>query len=258
MYLSIVIPAYNEERRIYKTLREINNYLVKQTYGYEIIVVSDGSTDKTVKVLSNLKSQISNLKIIDNKENNGKGFVVRQGMLAAEGDFRLFTDADNSTSIDQIEKILPWFAEASPHLTPHSASPGSVFNKGFDIVIGSRDVKGAVLDPPQPWLRQIILGEGFKLFRKLIIGLWGVEDTQCGFKCFTKKAAEDIFPKCKINRFAFDPEILVIAEKLGYKIKEIPVHWKNDPESKVKFKSILKMALDLFKIRWNLIIRKYN
>ena len=92
---------------------------------------------------------------------------------------------------------------------------------------------------------------------KLVIGLWGVEDTQCSFKCFTKKAAEDIFPKCKINRFAFDPEILVIAKKLGCQIKEVPVYWKNDPESKVKFKSILKMALDLFKIRWNLIARRY-
>ena len=258
MHLSVIIPAYNEERRLPKTLEEIDKYLSKQDYDYEIIVVSDGSKDKTAEVVESLKSQISNLKIIDNKKNNGKGFVVRQGLMEAKGDFRLFTDADNSTSIDQVEKMWPEFAEALPNLTPRPTSRGSALEKGADIVIGSRDVKGAVLEPPQPWLRQVILGEGFKLFRKLIIGLWEVEDTQCGFKCFTKKVAEDIFSKCKINKFAFDPEILILAKRFGYKIKEVPVYWKNDLESKVKFKSILKMALDLFKIRYYLISRKYD
>ncbi|KPJ73038.1 hypothetical protein AMJ48_02710 [Parcubacteria bacterium DG_74_1] len=239
MKLSIVVPAYNEEKRLPKTLEEISKYLSRQSYDYEILVVNDGSTDETAQITENSKSKIKNLRLINNKKNNGKGFVVRQGMLSAKGEYRLFTDADNSTSIGQIEKMWP------------------EFEKGVGVVIGSRDIKGAILDPPQPWLRQIILGEGFKLFRKLVIGLWKVEDTQCGFKCFTKKAAEDIFPKCRIDRFAFDPEILIIAKKLGCQIKEIPVYWKNDPESKVKFKSILKIALDLFRIRWNLITGKY-
>lgn len=239
MKLSVIVPAYNEEKRLPKTLEEINKYLSRQSYGYEILAVNDGSRDKTAGAVKGLESKIANLRLIDNKENNGKGFVVRQGMLEAKGEYRLFTDADNSTSIDQIEKAWPWL------------------DKGVDVVIGSRDIKGAVLDPPQPWLRQVILGEGFKLFRKLVVGLWKVQDTQCGFKCLTKKAAEDIFPKCKIDRFAFDAEILVIAERLGYQIKEIPVYWKNDLESKVRFKSILKMALDLFKIRWYLISGKY-
>jgi len=240
MHLSVVIPAYNEERRLPKTLAEIDKYLRKQDYDYEILVVNDGSKDKTVEVVENLKSQISNLKITGYEKNRGKGYAVRFGMLEAKGDYRLFTDADNSTSIDQIEKIWP------------------EFEKGFDVVIGSRDIKGSILDPPQPFLRKIILGEGFKLYRKIIIGLWGIEDTQCGFKCFTKKAAENIFPKCQIDRFAFDPEILVIAKKLGYKIKEIPVYWKNDPESKVKLKSIFKMALDLIKIKINSIKGIYD
>ena len=240
MKLSVIIPAYNEEKRLPKTLEDINDYLVNQEYDYEILVVNDGSKDKTADAVEDLKSEIANLKLIDNKKNNGKGFVVRQGMLNAGGEYRLFTDADNSTSIEQIEKMWP------------------EFEKGADVVIGSRDIRGAFLDPPQPWVRHIILGEGFKLFRKLVIGLWEVQDTQCGFKCLRKKAAEDVFPKCKIDRFSFDAEILVIAKKLGYQIKEIPVHWKNDPDSKVKFKSILKMALDLFKIRRNLIARKYN
>jgi len=240
MYLSIVIPAYNEERRLPKTLEAIDDYLRQQPYDYEIIVVNDGSKDTTATVCEGMSSVIKNLKLIDNKENKGKGAVVRQGMLEGQGDFRLFTDADNSTSIDQIEKM--WIE----------------FKNGYDIIIGSRNVKGAVLDPPQPFLRQIILGEGFKLFRKIIIGLWKIQDTQCGFKCFTGEAAGKIFPKCKINRFAFDPEILVIAKKLGYKIKETPVLWKNDPESKVKLKGMVKMAIDLVKIRLNMIKGFYD
>jgi dolichyl-phosphate beta-glucosyltransferase len=240
MYLSVIIPAYNEEKRLPKTLEEIDKYLRTKTYDYEILVVNDGSKDKTVEVVESLKPKIKNLKVTGYEKNRGKGYAVRFGMLEAKGDYRLFTDADDSTSIDQVEKIWP------------------CFEKGFDIVIGSRDVKGAVLSPSQPFLRKIILGEGFKLYRKIIIGLWGIEDTQCGFKCFTKKAAENIFPKCRIDRFAFDPEILVIAKKLGYKIKEIPVYWKNDPESKVKFKSVFKMALDLIKIKINLIKGLYD
>lgn len=240
MYLSVIIPAYNEEKRLPKTLEEIDKYLRKQDYDYEILVVDDGSKDKTVEVTKGLISKIKNLIVTGYKKNRGKGYAVRFGMLEAKGDYRLFTDADNSTSIDHVEKIWP------------------EFKKGFDIIIGSRDIKGAVLDPPQPWIRKLILGEGFKLYRKIIIGLWGIEDTQCGFKCFTKKATEKIFQRCRINRFAFDPEFLAIAKKLGYKIKEIPIYWKNDPESKVKFKSIIKMALDLIKIRLNLIKRVYD
>jgi dolichyl-phosphate beta-glucosyltransferase len=240
MYLSVIIPAYNEEKRLRKTLGEIDNYLRRQSYDYEILVVNDGSKDKTAEVVRGQTSVIQNLRLIDNKENNGKGFVARQGLLKVKGEYRLFTDADNSTSIDQIEKMWP------------------EFEKGFDIVIGSRDIKGAVLDPPQPFLRNVILGEGFKLYRKFIIGLWKIQDTQCGFKAFSKKAAENIFPKCKINRFAFDPEILVVAKKMGYKIKEIPVYWKNDAESTVKASSMVKMAIDLLKIRLNLIKGIYD
>jgi len=240
MYLSVIIPAYNEEKRLPKTLQSIDGYLSRQPYDYEILVVNDGSKDRTVEVAKSLIPQIKNLKVTGYNINQGKGYAVRFGMLEAKGDYRIFTDADNSTSIDQIEKMPPYFKQ------------------GFNIVIGSRDIKGAILDPPQPWLRHILLGEGFKLYRKLILDLWGIEDTQCGFKCFSKKAAEEIFPKCQISRFAFDPEILLIAQKLGYKMKEIPIYWKNDLQSKVKFKSIIKMALDLIKIKLNLIEGVYD
>lgn len=240
MRLSIVIPAYNEEKRLPKTLEEIDRYLKKQSYDCEILVVDNGSTDKTVEIVENFTNRIKGLKLIKGSASRGKGFAVRKGMLAAKGDFRIFSDADNSTPISQIEKMWP------------------EFENGYDIVIGSRDVRGAVLDPPQSWIRNVILGEGFKFYRKLIVGLWGIQDTQCGFKFFTKKAAEEIFPKSRIDHFAFDPEILVIAEKSGYKIKEMPIYWKNDPDSRVKFKSIINMALDLIKIRLNLIKGIYD
>ncbi len=238
MKLSVIIPAYNEEKRIGKTLGEINAYLSRQNYDYEILVVDNGSKDKTRDIVHELQGRIKGLKLVE-RNSGGKGKAVSAGMLEAQGDFRIFTDADNSTSIDQIEKMWP------------------EFQNGFDVVIGSRDIKGAVLSPPQPWIRQVLLGEGFKLYRKLIIGLWGIEDTQCGFKGFSAKAAKEVFPKSKIDHFAFDPEILVLAQKSGYKIKEIPVVWKNDLDSKVKPSAIIKMALDLIKIKWNLINKKY-
>lgn len=239
MYLSIIVPAYNEQRRLPKTLSSIDSYLRKQSYDYEILVVNDGSKDKTAEVVESLKVKIKNLRLVDNKENHGKGFVVRQGLLEAKGEYRLFTDADNSTSVDQVEKMWP------------------EVKKGYDIVIGSRDLKESIIAVPQNWIRRR-LGDVFNLFTQITCGLWGIWDAQCGFKIFTKEAVEKIFPKCKINRFAFDPEILVIAKKLGFKIKEIPVVWINEPESRVKFKSMLKMGLDLLKIRWNLIKNVYK
>ncbi len=238
MKLSVIIPAYNEENRIPKTLREIDKYLKEQPYEYEILVVNDGSSDNTVNIVNELKREIANLKLIDNKENHGKGYVVRQGMLTALGAYRLFTDADNSTSIDQIEKMWPWFEQ------------------GYDIVIGSRDVKGAKLDPPQPFIRRFI-GDIFKLIRKIICGLWDVQDTQCGFKCFTAKAADDIFSLTKIDGFSFDVEALLIGKHLGYKIKEVPVVWKNNLESKVRLKSAAKMLTQLLQIRMNLLKGAY-
>jgi len=239
MKLSIVIPAYNEEKRVSKTLDSISVYLKKQNYDYEIVVVNDGSKDNTAQVVKDLESKIPNLRLIDNKQNQGKGGVVTQGMLDAKGEYRLFTDADNSTSVDQIEKMWPWFEQ------------------GFDLVIGSRDVKGAVLDPPQKWIRKVILGDSFKLIRKFILGLWSIQDTQCGFKGFSAKAAQDIFSKVKTKGFNFDVESLVLAKRLGYKIKEIPIRWVNDLESKVKIKHIFKMFSDMLKLRKDLILGKY-
>ncbi|MBU0476527.1 glycosyltransferase family 2 protein [Patescibacteria group bacterium] len=239
MYLSVIIPAYNEEKRLPKTLKEIDKYLSRQSYDYEIIVVNDGSKDKTAKVIGELFSVVKNLRLIDNKENHGKGYAVRQGMLEATGDYRLFTDADNSTSIDQVEKML------------------AELERGRGVVIGSRDIIGAIIAVPQVWWRRK-LGDIFNLIVQVVSGLWGIWDTQCGFKGFSKVAVEEIFPKLTINRWAFDVEILVLAKKLGYKIKEVPVAWINSPESKVKLKGMIKMLFEVFQVKWNLICKKYG
>lgn len=241
IYLSVIIPAYNEENRLFDTLKEIDSYLRRQDYNYEIIVVNDGSKDKTCQVVENLKDEakIANLRLIDNKENHGKGYVIRQGMLEASGQYRLFIDADNSTSIDQIEKMWPFFKQ------------------NYQVVIGSRDVKGSIINPDQSLLRRLI-GKAGNLVIQTVGGLFGIQDTQCGFKCFTKEVVENVFPKTMINRWGFDVEVLAIAKKLGYKIKEIPVIWKNDLRSTVNLSGIIKTLFEVFQIRWNFITKKYD
>ena len=230
MQLSVIVPAYNEELRLPKTLKKIDGYLREQSYSYEILVVDDGSKDKTGEVAESFREKIKNLRVISYKENKGKGYAVRLGMLQAKGDYRLFTDADNSVPIEQIEKFWP------------------EFEKGFEIVIGSRISKGAVIYPPGS-CRRIILTKGFILLRKIILNLRQIEDTQAGFKCFKKEAAERIFPECKINGFSFDAEVLILARQAGFNIKELPVYWKNYLTSKVGFGSMIRMGLDLLKIR---------
>jgi len=248
MKLSVIISCYKEENRLPKTLPKIDEYLKKQSYDYEILLINDGSPDNTYEAAKSLELKYKNVKVLGHKanpeytQNMGKGYGVRFGMLKAKGEYRVFMDADNSTPISEVEKM--W----------------SEFEKGFDIVIGSRDIKGAVLDPPQPWYR-IFLGNIFNLLVQAIVGLWGIWDTQCGFKGFTAKAAEDIFPKCTINRFGFDPEVLAIGRKLGYKMKEVPIYWKNDRQSTVKIfgpNGMVTMLKELLGIRINMINHKYD
>ena len=240
-YLSVIIPAYNEEKRISKTLLAIDQYLAKQSYNYEILVVSDGSKDKTGDVVAGFQKMIRNLKLIDNKENHGKGWVVRQAMLQAKGEFRLFTDADNSTSIDHIEKAWP------------------LLKSGYDIVIGtrdSRDHKDARQAVSQSVFKRTLANMGNILIQ--LLAVWGIWDTQCGFKVFSAKAAEDIFKRCVIDRWGFDIEALAIGRRLGYKISVIPVNWINDAESKVDLKGYIKTFIELFQIKINLITNKYG
>jgi dolichyl-phosphate beta-glucosyltransferase len=238
VYLSVIIPAYNEELRVPLTLIEIDKHLRESDFSYEILVVNDGSTDKTAEIVKRMQKDIKNLRLIDNKVNKGKGGVVKQGMLEAKGSIRLFTDADNSTSISEFYKMVPFF------------------NNGYDVVIGSRVLKESRLDPPQPLIRQV-LGKLGNIFIRMMV-LPGIYDTQCGFKAFSEEAAKKIFPLSKITGWGFDVEILALAKKLGYKIKEIPVTWVNDIRSHVGAKAYLQVLIETIKIRWWLWSNQYK
>ena len=239
MYLSVIIPAYNEEKRLGRTLESIDSYLRRQPYDYEIIVISDGSKDNTVSLVRSMEAGIKNLKIIDNKENHGKGWVVRQGMLEARGDLRLFTDADNATAIDHLDTFMPYTSQ------------------GFDVVIGSIAVAGHKVSTGSEPIWRRILGKLGNLFIQ-IMAVPGIYDTQRGFKLVTAKAAQQIFPKLMITRWGFDIEMLALARKFGFKIKELPVDWKNDPNSKVGLEAYIQVLVETMKIRWNLITGVYD
>lgn len=232
-HLSVIIPAYNEENRIKGTLEAVYNYLSRQNYLWEVIVVSDGSKDRTVEVVSEFISNKPEISLIANTKNHGKGYVVRQGMLQAGGQYRLFTDADNSTTVEQIEKFWPYLEE------------------NYDIIIGSIEISGAQINEQAQWYRRI-LGKYSKYIIRIVAGLWDIRDTQRGFKLFTAKAATNIFSRTKIDRFGFDIEVLALAKKIGYKIKEVPVVWDNPSGSKVNLKSYFEVLKDLFRIRWYL------
>lgn len=239
MYLSVVIPAYNEEKNIEKTVRSIFDYLSSKNIEHEIIVVTDGSTDKTNDIVRLLKTDLSTLELVEFEKNRGKGFAVKQGMLKAKGDSRLFTDADNATTVDHIEKMMPYFGQ------------------GYGVVIASIAVSGhKVASGSEPLWRRIF-GKMGNLFIQIMV-VPGIRDTQRGFKIFTAKAAEKIFPKLTIERWGFDIEVLVLAKKFGYKVKEVPVDWKNEPESHVGLKAYFQVLLETIKIRWNLWTGKYD
>lgn len=240
-YLSLIIPAYNEEKRIGRTLARIKEYLSAQNYAYEVLMVVDGAKDKTAEIAEDFSKGWPNLKVFNNKINHGKGYVVRQGMLAAAGEIRVFSDADNSTDVGHLEKILPKFKE------------------GFGVVIGSRDYRdavGATQAIPQSVFKRF-LGDLGNLFIQFLAvpGIW---DTQNGFKGFTDEAAEKIFSKTVINRWAFDVEVLALARKFNFRIGIIPVYWENDAQSHVKLSGYLNALLETVKIWWYLRTRKYN
>ncbi len=236
MLLSVVIPAYNEEKRIPATLQSLKEYFKDKDYEYEILVVVDGAKDNTAQVVKD--ADIPNLKLIDNKKNCGKGCVVRQGMLEAKGKYRLFMDADNATTIDHVEKLLPYF------------------DKDYDVVIASVGVKGAEIVNNEKFYKRIF-GLGSNLIIRIVL-VPGIKDTQRGFKIFTAKAAEDIFKRLTLDRWGFDFEALAVARKLGYKIKEVPVRWKNDPKSLVTLGAYVKTFIELMKVRINLWEGEYK
>jgi dolichyl-phosphate beta-glucosyltransferase len=238
IYLSVIMPAYNEEKLIKSTLMEADSFLSKQSYDYEIIIVDDDSKDGTPNILNNLQSTIKNLFVLKNDFNRGKGYSVKKGMLAAKGKFRLFMDADNSTTIDQIKNFMPYL------------------ENGYDVAIGDRSMGKSIILVNQPIYKQV-LGNIGNIFIK-ILTIAKIRDTQCGFKVFSEKSAKDIFSKLTINRWGFDIEALAIAKKLGYRIKSVSVIWKNRRETKVRTRDYILTFKDLLKIKLNLIRKKYD
>lgn len=228
--LSVIIPAYNEEKSLEGTVREIADYLFEQDILHEILIVDDGSEDSTLSIASDLARSIPALRVCSYAPNRGKGFAVRTGMMAAEGDRILFTDADNSTPIQELPSLM------------------SALDNGYAVAIGSRAVHGSVRVVHQPFYREIG-GKFLNLFIRLF-AVPGIKDTQCGFKLFTRKAAHTIFPLCFIDRFSFDVEVLYLARQMDYKIAELPVHWTNHGDSRVNpIRDGLRLLADIVRIR---------
>jgi len=229
-HLSVVVPAYNEEERLPRTLARLHEYYEAQAYPYDVTVVSDGSKDGTAKLVTEFAKTHPKFRLIDYSPNRGKGYAVRTGILAAQGDLILFCDADLATPQEETEKLLP-------HIT-----------NGADIAIGSRPLRESSLEKHQPFVREMFGRMANLLVQVLAVS--GIKDTQCGFKLFTKKAAHDIFRRCKLNEFGFDFECLMVARDLGYKIDEVPIRWLDQEGSKVVLMRDGPRALrDLVKIR---------
>lgn len=257
MFLSVIIPAYNEERRLPETLKKVKEYLNSQSYEWEVLIVNDGSTDDTSKVSARLTRNWQHFRLIDNKINRGKGTVVKQGMLEAKGEWRLFMDADGSTDISEVQKLWTFANPKSEALSTKQIlnSNDQNIKRNYDIIIGSRYLRADSIKIKQPLIRRIVSRLGNILVR-ILLGIKSA-DTQCGFKLFSKEAAEKIFPLQTIERWGFDMEILAIAIKHGYKIKEVPVDWYDAEDSQVKKGAAFKTFKELMTIKWRLITKKY-
>jgi dolichyl-phosphate beta-glucosyltransferase len=238
--LSIVIPAYDEEKRLSGTLERITGYLKGETWKFsEVIVVDDGSRDGTVRVAEEFRSRVLSVRVLRNPGNRGKGYAVRHGMLEAKGEWTLFSDADLSTPIEELEKLWRAAQEARAQ-----------------VAIGSRALDRSLIGVHQPLFRESA-GKLFNLTARIITGLpfW---DTQCGFKLFETKAAREIFRRQQLERFGFDVEVLFIARKLGYSSIEVPVRWNDVAGTKVGAVSGLSAFIDPLRVRLYQLTGKYR
>lgn len=238
--LSIVIPAFNEERRLARSLELIRAFIASRHIRAEVLVVDDGSTDDTAKVVERSQVHFPELQLVSNGRNRGKGFSVRHGMLTAKGEIGLFTDADLSAPIEEADKLLAVLREGA-----------------FDGAIGSRAINRGMIDVHQSLSRELA-GQVYNGIVRCIAGL-PFRDTQCGFKAFCLDKAREIFEQQRTHGFGFDPEILLLAQKKGLRIAEIPVHWAHDPASKVNVVlDSVRMLRDLIAIRWNDLLGRYS
>jgi glycosyltransferase involved in cell wall biosynthesis len=231
--LSIVIPAYNEERRLPAALERIEAFCAARNFEFsEILVVDDGSRDATAQLAREASARNPAIGLLRNPGNRGKGYAVRHGMREARGEWVLFTDADLSAPIEEFDKL--WAA---------------VEQSGADGAIGSRALDRSLIGVHQPWLRELS-GRVFNLHMRLVAGL-SYRDTQCGFKLFSARAAQALAARQRLERFGFDVEILYIARKLGLEVLEIPVRWDDVAGTKVSLWAGVKAFADPWKVRWN-------
>lgn len=231
IFISVVIPCYNEEKRLPKTLKATLLFLESRDYVSEVVLVNDGSTDSTKKIIESLTKDHANVKYIEHFPNKGKGYSVRRGMLEAEGEYRLFMDADYAVPIEFLETFL------------------SMINIKYDIVIGSRGLRQSQIETHQPFFRELA-GKTFGIIQRIILRL-PILDTQCGFKLFTREATEKLFPVTTFDCAYFDAELLYIAYNSHMKIGEIGVSWNHDGETRLSIgiKRTLELIIKLFRIK---------
>jgi glycosyltransferase involved in cell wall biosynthesis len=235
--ISVIIPAYNEEKRLPPTLARIEQYLAARPYSAEILVVDDGSRDATARVVEGLQTRAPRLRLISNGGNRGKGYSVRHGMIEATGDIALFTDADLSAPIEEADKLLAALAHC-------------------DVAIGSRGLDHNLIETHQSGVRELA-GKSFNWAVRAAIGVQ-FADTQCGFKAFRRERTRVLFEQQRIERFGFDPELLFLARRHGLSVIEVPVRWAHDPGTRVHVLTDgLRMVGDLAVIRWNSLIGRY-
>jgi glycosyltransferase involved in cell wall biosynthesis len=236
---SIVIPAYNESARIPATLQSVLSYVRAQGWSTEVIVVNDGSRDATADLVREFARGAPEVRLIENPGNRGKGYSVRNGLLQALGEVVMFTDSDLSAPIEEADRLFTAIAS------------------GADIAIGSRWLEKGRQTHRQPFYRQFF-GRCFNAVTRAVMGL-RFADTQCGFKAFTRAAAQTVFQLQTIEGWGFDPEILFIAVKRGFRVDEVPVSWAHDERTRMSYlKDGMKMLEDILTIRWNAFLGRYN
>lgn len=234
--ISLIIPAYNEEKRLPEALNRMLSYLKKRKLKNEIIIVADKSKDRTLEVVKDYSKRYKNIEYIYNPKKQGKGYAIKKGILASKGSLILFTDADTSTPITELDKFIPEI-------------------KNYDIVIGSREHKDSIVK--EKLISRVILGNlGNILLRLLLIRK--IKDTQCGFKLFKGNIARKLFSLSRIKGFGFDFEVIFLAQKKGYRIKEMPVNWTYCGGTKVTWQSHFVTLKELFEIRLNQLLGKYG
>jgi dolichyl-phosphate beta-glucosyltransferase len=237
--LSVVIPMYNETSRISDTIPSLLAYFSGQPYKYEFVIVDDGSTDGTAELARKLFAPAENVRVLEKRPNKGKGSAVRAGMLTAKGKVVLFCDADLATPPGELDKFWRWL------------------DAGYDVVIGSRKMEGANITRHQPKWRES-LGKVFTWLTNRL-ATRGISDVTCGFKCFSRDAARELFSRARLNDWSFDAEVLFIAQRRGYRVKEVPVTWHDKPGTKVRLlQDATRSLAGLMKIRLNGLRGKYK